>query len=105
VRVVQVIGGADGHIIHTVFDRATPQFLQVAVKSLNLRKEARIKGKLVKQPDRIVRVHSSDQTVPRITDGFEVPGGNVTCSTDQCKVFYVIFHCQPDFIPIKMILT
>jgi hypothetical protein len=77
----------------------------VAVKTLDLGEEACLKRKLVEQPNRIVRVHCGDQTIARIADGFEMPWGYVPGCADQCKVFHIIFHNLPDFIPIKVIFT
>ena len=86
VRVVEVVGRADAHIVHALGRRAPPQLLEVAVKALDFREEARLREVAVEDPHRVVRVDRRDQLVARVSDGLEVLGGDVAGRTEEREV-------------------
>ena len=90
VRVVQVVGGADGDIV----ERGSG----VALELVGMIKEAFKFGKkcafwrdAVDDADRVIDVISHGQAVAGVFDGVHVARSDIAGSADQGKVFHVFF--------------
>jgi len=86
VGIVQIVGGADAHVVHALLGRSPAQLLQLPVEPLDLREVLHVQRVLVEDADRIVRVRRRHQPAPHRADGLQVPGCDVAGHSDDGEV-------------------
>ena len=94
-RVMEIIRRRNRHIIKPL--AASAQFVDMAVKPLEFRKEMRIGKVTVENTDRVIRIVSDNKVAPRITDSLHMPRRNIARSPDQ----RVCRHDNALFVPLK----
>ena len=62
VRVVQVVGGADAHVVNLLSLAA--QFLHMAVEALELGEEVRLREVTINDPNAVVRAKAATRSLP-----------------------------------------
>src|SRR5690348_2545937 len=94
VRVVQVVGRADGDEIETLLITGATQFIDMPIESLELGEKIGLRKIAVDDAHRIARIQRGNHLVASILDGFHVPWGNVTRGADQSEVLHRAFALQ-----------
>src|SRR5690606_30950062 len=89
VRVMQVVGRADGHIVHLVRVVTATQLVEVAIETLELGKEVGIGIIAVDHADRVVLVQRRHQLVAGGLDGLHVTRSDVSSRAYQRKILHV----------------
>src|SRR5690554_2990199 len=87
VAVVQVVGRADGDVIHSAAVIGAAQFVDMPVETLKLREKVRFREMTVDNANGIVLVHGGNEVVTSVFDRFHVARCDVTGSADQCELF------------------
>ena len=72
VRIVQIVGRADAHIVHAVGLVAATQLLEVAIESLDFCEEADVERVSIQHAHGVVRIDGRNQPVSRVVDRLEV---------------------------------
>jgi len=86
VGVVQVVRGADAHVVDPVGRIAAAELLDVPVEALELGEKAHVKRELVQQAHGIVGVEGHAEAVARVADGPQVARGNVASDSRDGEV-------------------
>ena len=87
VRVVQVVGAADGHIVKRRGGVAL-ELVGVLVKTLKLGEKIALGRNAVDDADGVVDVVSGGQVVASSLDGLHVTRRDVASGTNECKVLH-----------------
>lgn len=90
VRVVQVVGRADGHVVEPRGGAAL-QLVGKFLKALELGEEFALRRDAVDDADGVVDVIGHRQVVAQVFDGPHVAGCDVAGSADECEVFHVVW--------------
>ena len=86
-RVVQIVGRADGHVVEAGGGVAL-ELLGVFLEALKLGEEFALGRDAVDDADRVVDVIGHGEVVAQVLDGAHVAGGDVAGCADECKVFH-----------------
>ena len=86
--VVQVIWGADGHVIKRS-GRSALELERVLLEAFEFREKLALWGDTVDDADRVIDVVGHGQPVARVFDGMHMARCDVARSTDKGKVFHV----------------
>src|SRR5690554_7145450 len=87
VAVVQVVGRADGDVIHSAAVIGAAQLIDVPVETLKFREKVRFREIAIDDANGIVFVHGGNQVVTSVFDRFHMARCDVTGSADQCELF------------------
>ena len=87
--VVQIIGGADRYVIYK--SGFSLQFVDMPVKPLKFSKKMGVRKVAVDDTNGVIRVERGNQIILRFFDGFHMSRCDITCRTDEGKVFHSIF--------------
>ena len=94
-RVMQIIRRRNRHIIKPL--TASAQFVDMAVKALELGEKMRVGKVTVENTNRVIRIVSDHQVASRIPDSLHMPRRNIARSPDQ----RVCRHGNALFVPLK----
>ena len=73
--------------MHTFLIGTAFELFQLPFKPFILCEEGAIRKVSIEDAHRVRGIHRCQQLVACVTDGLEVPWGNVTCRTDDGEVF------------------
>ncbi len=91
-RIVQVVRRADADVVCALFRRSSLDLLKVAVETLHLSKELRIKKVAIQHADGIIGIAGRNQPIARVANRPHVPGSNKPCGPHQCEVLTHWLH-------------
>ena len=84
--VMQVIGGANRHIVDTTSLSCPAQLLDMPVEALELGEKIGFGEKAIEDPHRIGAVESGDQNIAGIVDRLQMAGRNVAGGAGEGKI-------------------
>ena len=90
--IVEVIWGADAHIIDFKPWTFASEFIKVPVEALGFGKKVSIREIAVHNTDTIVSVEGSNQHITGFFNCFHVPGGDITASAYKSEIQWSILH-------------
>ncbi len=93
VRVVQVVGRADGHVVEPG-GGVTLELLGVFLEALKLGEEFALGRNAVDDADRVGDVVGHGQVLAQVFNGAHVAGGDVAGYADECKIFHGLVLCR-----------
>lgn len=88
VGIVEIVGGADAHIVDSILFGTAPKLFEMAIEALDLGEKAGVEGKAIQATNRIAGIDSGNQAIAGIADGDEMAGGDVAGGTDEGKIFH-----------------
>ena len=83
-RVVQIVGGANAHIIDLV--SAAPTLFNMSIKALELSEEVSVGEVTIDHPNAVIRVEGGDEVVACVFDGLHVARRDVASGTDESEI-------------------
>src|SRR5688572_17130925 len=95
VGVVQVVGRANGEVLHAIGLRPTPQLLEMPIESLEFSEEPDVESEPIQQADRVMRVDGGHQPVASIGDRLEMAWRDEACHAGDREIFRAAVHALP----------
>ena len=84
--IVEIVRRAYRYVMDPICQRATPQLLDVAVKSLYFSEKPHAKVIVIQQTDRVVLIYRGNKPAPDIPYCFQVTRSDVAANAYHCKV-------------------
>ncbi len=90
VRVVEVVGRADTHVMNTLVFALEAALLQKSLKTFRLGEKARIRKVAVQEANRVVWVYGGKEGITGVTDRFEMFGSDKPGDSSHGEIFHAV---------------